>query len=102
MPAQKSKDNNLKLLYRLFILTLLALSAMNLVIFKLNNRETIVYATTEPTSEYWESLIAKNPTYRDAYLVLASINKGRGDLDKAQELITKAKNIDPYWALEGL
>lgn len=102
MPANKSKNNKFGSCYKLFILLSISLSFVNMLIYRVNSEGSVVYATSEQSDEYWESIIKNYPTYRDAYIVLASIHRGRGEVFEANKLILQAKEIDPYLVFEEL
>lgn len=87
------------------ILTLLFLASFNLKLFssKFNpNNEVLgaavstVYSPT-PQEEiiFWEDIIAKSPTYRDAYLELSDIYARLGDSQQSELYYQKAWELDP-------
>lgn len=89
----------------LSVLTLLFLSALNLKLYsaKINlNREVLgasVATTYSPTLEeeiiYWQEIITKAPTYRDAYLELSDIYAQLGDIKQSEAYYQKARELDP-------
>ena len=46
-------------------------------------------------TNYWEKIIAENPTYHQAYLELALIEFENGNIEKAKRYYTTAKQISP-------
>lgn len=45
--------------------------------------------------QYWQEVILKTPTYRDAYVELAQIAIDEGNPKDAEGYLNKAKKIDP-------
>jgi hypothetical protein len=103
MPPIKSKRVSYqKVLFPLFLVVLIALSFCNILKFISTPNKIILKDTTKTDEVFWEKVKANNPTYRDAYLVLASIKASQGDGVSAAELIEAAKKIDPYTPNIGL
>lgn len=44
---------------------------------------------------FWEEVISKHPTYRDAYIELAQIESLLGNTKRVEERLEKAFSIDP-------
>jgi len=95
MPAYNTKA----IFFLPVLLTLIFLSVLNIFIYL--NREAKVYVVDTTGSElaFWEQILKENPTYRDAYLVLAQLKKQNGDETYSQRLVTEAQKIDPYFVL---
>lgn len=55
-----------------------------------------LYSLFEEKS-FWEDVLEKHPTYRDAYLELADIESRLGNQRKAQELLNSARGVDPNY-----
>lgn len=95
-PGKSKRDLFRKILFSLFLVALMVLSISNIFKF-VSKPNKIVFKDTIKTDEvFWEKVKTNNPTYRDAYLVLAGIKASQGDSLSAAELIKEAKNIDPY------
>lgn len=45
--------------------------------------------------EFWQSVVAQRPDYRDAYLTLAAIAYELSQLEKAREYLREAMRLDP-------
>jgi hypothetical protein len=79
-----------------------AISLCNILKFVSTPNKIIFKDTTKIDEVFWEKVKANNPTYRDAYLVLAGIKASQGDGLSATKLIEEAKKIDPYTPNIGL
>ena len=50
--------------------------------------------------DFWKSIVNKHPSYRDGYLMLAQIEKKRGNIYESLKLLDKADDIDPNEGIE--
>lgn len=95
MPALNTKG----LFFLPVLLTLVTLSIFNTFIYL--NREAEVYIVEDTNEQlvFWEETLRQNPTYRDAYLVLAELKRKLGDEANSQRLTAEAQRVDPYFVL---
>jgi len=69
----------------------LLVSAVNISVAASNRG--IVYTTRSVTQEvqFWEDVVAKNPTYKDGYTLLAELYREAGEPNRSQEVLKR------YW-----
>lgn len=102
MPARNAshktkKDSIAPRLYFVgFIVFVLAISALNIIEFIARKPRVVIVETDRNDIVFWENIQKKNPTFRDAYLVLSKIKESEGDVLSAQDLRNEALKIDPY------
>ena len=73
---------------------------ISLSIFSLWTRNELAKFTREPIEQEiikWEQLVLVTPTYRDGYLKLATLYWRLDEDEKAKEMLTRAKGIDPNY-----
>lgn len=96
----KSQTPRLTVLKDLFIgfsvILLLTITGLNLYLF-LHKEPTVLGVQTSPLSErqYWQKVVRKNPTYRDAWVQIAKLDYEMGNHKYAEVALSRAKNIDP-------
>lgn len=96
----KSKDTlNENLLYLLTctgIITILLLTSLNLNSY-LHRKKQVLGIESDPNHElkFWQEIVNKNPTYRDAWLEIAKISSRVGETNLTTDALEKAKVIDP-------
>lgn len=102
MTSRKSKAVSVeKLLFLLLAELLIFLSIGNVFSFLTSKSNIVVVDSIKKDEAYWERIRENNPTYRDAYIVLAKIKKSQGDQISAARLMEIAKTIDPYKITEN-
>lgn len=94
--ATIQKDGYLHFFVSILVLITLLLTGYNL--YSYSHRKTEVLGIkSDPLQEklYWQELLTKNPSYRDAWIQIAKIDLETGDTGSAAEDLQKAKTIDP-------
>lgn len=94
--ATAQKDGYVHFFVSILVLITLLLTGFNF--YSYTHRKTEVLGIkTDPLSErsYWESLLIKNPSYRDAWIQIAKIDLEIGNTGSVTEDLAKAKAIDP-------
>lgn len=95
-------------IYLFVIFACLLCISFNITIYAHNRLATRVLGATTENSEdplialteekaFWEEIIEKHPSYRDAYIELADIETHLGNTKHAKELLNLAQGIDPNY-----
>ncbi len=98
MPSAKVKGAQyVDLTFAIFGLLVFILGIFNLGVYLNDKPHVVLGAETNQSDEryYWEHIAATNPTYRDAWLEIASLEAEAGNVEYARSLILRAKSIDP-------
>ena len=59
--------------------------------------EYVVVENEADETSYWQEMIIKYPSYRDAYVVLAKLAMKKGDDELKEALGVQIKKIDPFY-----
>lgn len=108
MPKKIISSISTDKLYLIVIFASLLAISFNLTIFAHNRLATrVLGAQTESSEEpllelteekaFWEDIIEKHPSYRDAYRELADIESRLGNMKRTQEILNLARGIDPNY-----
>lgn len=92
------KTSSAKLLFFVFIIVILLLTAYNLRLYFAKQSVLGTEKSLENLSQeinFWESMVTQYPTYRDGWLNLAKLEFYRGNKDYAYSWLFVAKRIDP-------
>lgn len=85
-----------KIIRIVFILFIIFLIPINIYVAVSKRPEVVLVEKQEDNfKQYWQNVIAKNPTYRDAYIELVKIALKEGNYKEAREALTMAEKIDP-------
>lgn len=99
-------------MFKTALLCLLLLVVATEVRYQLNQDQVVqkvLAAETEQSLQdqhlrelqnYWQKVVANNPTYRDGYIQLDLINEYLGNMERHQEFWTKIYSLDPNFQLQ--
>lgn len=85
-----------RIIFAFTILIIGAFSVSNIYAYKSRPRQIIVASTLATDLSFWQEMVAQNPTYRDAYIVIAQMKSRAGNEKEADALLQVAQEIDPF------
>jgi len=97
MPARKKLKPIYQTAFLSFTILVFFATFSSLLNFQNKIPKQVVRDNLDAQREKWQSIIKEQPTFRDAYIILSTIEKEQGNLDASRTLMLEAKRVDPFY-----
>ena len=74
---------------------ILLITLLNFYNYLTRQNSLYIRESSDEATAYWRNMINQYPTFKDAYIALAQIEKDKGNVEAARVLMEEAKRLSP-------